>query len=143
MMGTADVRQALKSFEGKDIAVEFARREAIAREEFNRDLAEKNKHKPKHSAGGWVMGALGMKPQRMEGVGFVEGYEQGKMLSDQIRERGQKQYEIMEKEIRENGETWLKQMAEEEKKFQEEQMKNMKSGMFGFLGGSGNPPEQK
>ena len=49
----------------------------------------------------------------------------------------------MEKEIRENGEMWLKQMAEEEKKFQEEQMNNMKSGMFGFLGGSGNSPEKK
>ncbi|KAH7110310.1 hypothetical protein B0J11DRAFT_544404 [Dendryphion nanum] len=144
MMGTADVRQSLKSFEGKDIPTEFARREAIAREEFNKELAESNKHKPKHSAGGWVMGALGMKPQRMEGVGFAEGYEQGKMLSDQIRERGQKQYEIMDKEIRENGEMWLKQMAEEEKKFQEEQMKSMKSGMFGFLGSSGGqPPEQK
>ncbi|KAF2013927.1 import inner membrane translocase subunit tim-50 mitochondrial precursor [Aaosphaeria arxii CBS 175.79] len=143
MMGTADVRQAIKSFEGKDIPVEFAHREAIAREAFNKEMAEQKAKKPKHSAGGFVMGALGLNKPQSDGLGFTEGYEQGKMLSDQIRERGQKQYEIMEKEIRENGEKWLKEMADEEKKFQEEQMKNMKTSAFSWFGASGPPPEKK
>ncbi|OCK75500.1 NIF-domain-containing protein [Lepidopterella palustris CBS 459.81] len=139
-MGITDVRSAISSFDGKPIPQEFARREAIAREAFNAQLAEERAKRPKHSAGGWLMGALGMK-----GVGqgqlivgeqsAAEGFEQGKMLQDQIRERGMKQYEAMEKEIRENGEKWLKELAEEEKKLQEESMKSMKSGMVGWFGG--------
>ncbi|KAF2274340.1 NIF-domain-containing protein [Westerdykella ornata] len=142
MMGVPDVRQAIKSFEGKDIATEFALREARAREEFQKELEARKSKKPKFSAGNAIMGALGLKGQPTgmtlgDGHSVSEGLEQGKMLSDQFRERGQKQYEAMEKEIRENGERWLKEMAEEEKKFMEEQMKGMKQGMFGFLTGGG------
>jgi hypothetical protein len=36
-----------------------------------------------------------------------EGLAQGKMLWDQIRERGQKNYEMIESEIRLNGEKWV------------------------------------
>ncbi|OCL07379.1 NIF-domain-containing protein [Glonium stellatum] len=143
-MGITDVRKALASFEGTDIATEFARREAKAREAFNAQLAAERAKRPKHSASSWLMGALGLKGSGAGGgagglvVGeqsAAEGFEQGKMLSDQIRERGMKQYEAMEKEIRENGEKWLREMAEEEKKLQEEQMKSMKSGMVGWFGG--------
>jgi import inner membrane translocase subunit TIM50 len=143
MMGVPDVRQAIKSFEGKDIPTEFALREAKAREEFQKELAARKSKKPKFSAGSAVMGALGLKGQQVggltlgDGQSLAQGFEEGKMLSDQFRERGQKQYEAMEKELRENGEKWLKEMAEEEKRFMEEQMKNMKSGVFGFLGARG------
>lgn len=41
------------------------------------------------------------------------------MLSDQIREQGQKQYEFLEKQIRENGEKWLREEEEEQKKLME------------------------
>lgn len=149
MMGVPDVRTAIKSFEGKDIPTEFALRESKAREEFNKELAARKANKPKVSAGGFIMGALGLKGQQQSGLtlgdgqSVAEGFEQGKMLSDQFRERGQKQYEAMEKEIRENGEKWLKEMAEEEKKLMDEQMKNMKSGMFSFLGSSGGPSDKK
>ncbi|KAF2002060.1 hypothetical protein P154DRAFT_521218 [Amniculicola lignicola CBS 123094] len=142
-MGTVpDVRTALKSFEGQDIPTEFARREAKMREQFNKDLAAEKAKKGRGSAGNWVMNALGIKGQPGgltlgDGQSLAEGFEQGKMLSDLFRERGQKQYETMEKEIRENGEKWLKEMADEEKKFQEEQMKAMKGGVFSFLGAPG------
>lgn len=138
-MGITDVRTALKSFEGKDIATEFAIREQKARENFHKQLEEEQSRKPRRSGMGALAGALGMKPTAPQG-GLVigggsaaEGFAKGKMLSDQIREQGLKQYEIMEKEIRENGEKWLKEMAEEEKKAQEETMKSMKSGLFGFF----------
>ncbi|KAB2570908.1 NLI interacting factor [Lasiodiplodia theobromae] len=138
-MGITDVRTALKSFEGKDIAAEFAIREQKARENFHKQLEEEQSRKPRRSGMGALAGALGMKPTAPQG-GLVigresaaEGFAKGKMLSDQIREQGLKQYEIMEKEIRENGEKWLKEMAEEEKKAQEETMKSMKSGLFGFF----------
>ncbi|KAF2748339.1 NIF-domain-containing protein [Sporormia fimetaria CBS 119925] len=143
MMGITDVRTALKSFEGKDIPTEFALREAKARAEFQKELEARKAKKPKFSAGNALMGALGMKAGQQggmtlgDGSSVTEGLEQGKMLSDQIRERGQKQYEAMEKELRENGEKWLKEMAEEEKKFMEQQMKDMKGSMFGFLPGGG------
>lgn len=54
------------------------------------------------------------------------------MLSDQIREQGQKQYEFLEKQIRENGEKWLKEEEEEQKKLMDAQMKDMKKGWFGM-----------
>jgi import inner membrane translocase subunit TIM50 len=153
MMGVPDVRTAIKSFEGKDIPREFAIREAKAREEFNKELASRQSSKKRFNLGGSVAGALGLKPQQqgsmsLDGSSSVaEGFEQGKMLSDQFRERGQKQYEAMEKEIRENGEKWLKEMADEEKKFMDEQMKNMKTGVFSWLGAPGGgaqpqPPQQ-
>ena len=69
------------------------------------------------------------------GLSLSEGFEQGKMLHDQIRERGQRQYELIEKEIRENGEEWLRQIAAEDEKAKEEQMRGMKAGLKGWFGG--------
>jgi import inner membrane translocase subunit TIM50 len=144
--GGLDVRQAIKSFDGKDIPTEFARREAKMREDFNRDLAAERAKKPKHSLGGALMGSLGIGKQGgmvlSDGTNVSEGLAQGKMMSDLYREIGQKNYEAMDKEIRENGEKWLKEMAEEEKKFQEEQMKNMKTSAFSWLG-TPSTPEKK
>ncbi|KAF2801662.1 uncharacterized protein BDZ99DRAFT_429489 [Mytilinidion resinicola] len=139
-MGVQDVRKAIESFKGADIPTEFAIRETRAREKFKAELDAERAKRPKHSAAGWLMGALGMKghPQGGMVVGektVSEGLAEGKMLSDQIREQGIKAYEAMEKQIRENGEAWLKEMAEEEKKMQEEQIKSMKSGMTGWFGG--------
>ncbi|KAK7534594.1 TFIIF-interacting CTD phosphatase [Phyllosticta citricarpa] len=137
-MGITDVRKAIQSFEGKDIATEFALREAKAREAFQKQLGENKNSSSRRGGFGKLAGALGMKAQGGLVVGeetAAEGFAKGKMLSDQIRERGQKQYEMMEKEIRENGEKWLKEMAEEEKKAQEEMTKGMKSAVFGVFGG--------
>ncbi len=140
-MGFTDTRTVLKSFEGKHIPSEFAKREAIAREHFEKQLAEERAKRPKRSGVGLLGSILGIKPQ---GSGLdgteqtaAEGFERGKMLQDQIRERGQKQYEMIEREIRENGEKWLKEMAQEEEKAKEEQMKGMKTSLSGFFGGAG------
>jgi len=116
------------------------------REDFNRDLAAEKAKKPRHSLGGALMGSLGIGKQGgmilSDGTNVSEGLAQGKMMSDLYREIGQKNYEAMDKEIRENGEKWLKEMAEEEKKFQEEQMKNMKTSAFSWLG-TPSAPEKK
>ncbi|PSN64920.1 HAD-like protein [Corynespora cassiicola Philippines] len=148
--GPLDVRQVLKSMEGKDIPEEFARREAKLREQFNKDLEEQRKRKGKASLFGGVAGALGINNRQgqmilSDGTNISEGMAQGKMMSDMFREIGQKNYEAMDKEIRENGERWLKEMAEEEKKMQEEAMKSMKSSAFSWLGGgsSGSSEEKK
>ncbi len=97
--------------------------------------------RPRRSVGflGSLVGARaqdGMEPS------LSDGYAQGKILPDQIRERGQKQYEHLEREIRENGAKWLKEMEAEEKKANEEAMKGMKSSItnvfpFGRGGNSG------
>ncbi|CAK4034371.1 Mitochondrial import inner membrane translocase subunit tim50 [Lecanosticta acicola] len=142
-MGIDDVRTVLKSFEGKSIPEEFARREAEARKKFNEQLAEERKRKPKFSLGS-IAGSLGVKGGGSMGGGMVladgqsvsEGLAQGKMLSDQIREQGQKQYEHLEKQIREHGEQWLKEEAEEQKKLMDAQMKDMKKGAMSWFGGS-------
>ncbi len=132
-----DTRKVLQSFEGKHIATEFAAREARARELFNQELAEERAKRPKRSGLGLLASALGIKSTNVLVTGeptAAQGFEQGKTLSDQIRERGQRQYEALEKEIRENGESWLKEMEAEEKRMQEESMKSMKSGFVGWFG---------
>ena len=138
-MGIDDVRTVLKSFEGTSIPVEFAKREKAMREKFEAQLAEERKTRPKHSIGS-ISSLFGIKPvtpiSGLDGSPS-DGLEQGKMLWDQIRERGQKQYEIMDKEIRENGEKWLAEMAAEEEKAREEQMKGMKSSFTSFFGANG------
>jgi import inner membrane translocase subunit TIM50 len=143
-MGINDVRDALKSFSGKHIPTEFAVRQAKAREEFNKQLAEEQAKKPKRSGVGFLNSALGIKPQggtTYDGQTTVaEELAKGKMLGDQIRERGIKQYEMLEREIRENGEKWLKEEAEMEKKAMAEQMQNMKKG-FPFFGAGPKPGE--
>lgn len=140
-MGSEDTREVLKSFAGTHIPTEFAAREAKVRERFERQLADEKAKRPRRSGVGFLGSALGIKTvpggmDGMQGEGFSEGFEQGKMLQDQIRERGQKQYEMLEREIRENGEKWLKEMAAEEEKAKEETMKGMKAGMTGWLPGS-------
>ncbi|MCJ1476246.1 mitochondrial inner membrane protein required for protein import [Lambiella insularis] len=139
-MGSEDTREVLKSFAGTHIPTEFAAREAKVRERFERQLAEEKAKRPRRSGVGFLGSALGIKSvpggmDGMQGEGFGEGLAQGKMLQDQIRERGQKQYEMLEKEIRENGDKWLKEMAAEEKKASEDAMKGMKAGMTGWLPG--------
>ncbi|KAI1911344.1 mitochondrial inner membrane protein required for protein import [Ophidiomyces ophidiicola] len=142
-MGMDDVRTVLKSFEGTYVPAEFARREKIMREKFEKQLEEERAKRPKHSIGS-IASLFGIKPMgnAIDGLDHstTEGLEQGKMLWDQIRERGQKQYLIIEKEIQENGEKWLAEMAAEEEKAREEQMKGMKSQFTSFFG---SPEEKK
>ncbi|KAI6383093.1 hypothetical protein MCOR25_000281 [Pyricularia grisea] len=148
-----DVRKVLKSFEGKNIAEEFVRREAIARKKFQEQL-EQNRKKHPNKPGSGVFGALGsafgLKPSKMSMMVPVEGEEsvadalaQGKMLQDIARERGQRQYERIDKMVRENGEKWLKEEAEMMEKMQAEAMANMKTGFMGWFGSSEKKEEAK
>lgn len=137
-MGFDDTRTVLKSFDGRHIPTEFATREAVARERFQKQLADERAKRPTRSGVGFLGSALGMNAPSTGPDGFEslsQGFEQGKMLQDQIRERGQKQYEIIEREIKENGEKWLKEMAEEEEKAKQEQMKGMTKSFAGVFGG--------
>ncbi|KAH0552991.1 hypothetical protein GP486_006812 [Trichoglossum hirsutum] len=144
-MGTTDIRTVLKSFEGTHIPTEFARREAIARAQFQKQLAEERAKRPKRSGMGMLGNALGIKPMGTVMVSSdgtleqsaAEAFEQGKMMQDIVRERGQKQYELLEKEIRENGEKLLKEWAAEEEKAKEEQMKGMTKSLASVFGGGG------
>jgi import inner membrane translocase subunit TIM50 len=143
-MNAEDVRTVLASFKGKNIPEEFARREALARAKFNEELALENSKRPKRSLGS-IAGVFGVKSSPAAAGGMVlgdgtsvsEGRREGKMLSDQIREQGQKQYEFIEKQIREHGAQWLKEEEEEMKKLQDAQMKDMKKGAFSWFPGGG------
>jgi mitochondrial import inner membrane translocase subunit TIM50 len=141
-MGIEDVRPVLKSFEGTLIPVEFAKREKIMREKFEKQLAEERSKRPKRNVGSLTK-LVGLKSQHgIDGEqSAVEGLAEGKMLWDQIRERGQKNYEFTEQQIRENGEKWLAEMAAEEQKAIQEQMKSMRGSLTGFFGGG--DPESK
>ncbi|KAH7336576.1 hypothetical protein BKA65DRAFT_402558 [Rhexocercosporidium sp. MPI-PUGE-AT-0058] len=139
-MAYSDVRKAIASFEGQHIPTEFARREAIARKKFQEQVEEEKKKRPKHSGVGFLGNALGIKHQSMmmdpADQTPAEAFAQGKMLQDQARERGQRNYEALEKEIRENGEKWLKEEAALEERAKEEATKAMKSGFSGWFGSS-------
>ena len=135
-MGLTDTRAVLKSFEGKEIPTEFAKREAIARRKFEEELS-KERSKRSHRLGkGLVDSVMGHRsgPDGLE-QSAAEAFEQGKMLQDYIRERSQKQYEYLEKEIRENGDKWLKEMEVEEAKMAAEQMTDMKTSVADFFTG--------
>lgn len=141
-MGIDDVRPVIKSFEGKDVPEEFMRRENEARKRFHEQLEQQKSKAPKFSLGGMLGANLGIKGDKMgggmvlaDGQSVSEGLAQGKMLSDQIREQGQKQYEHLEKQIREHGAQWLKEEEEETKKMMDAQVKEMKSGAFSWFGG--------
>ncbi|KND91091.1 Mitochondrial import inner membrane translocase subunit TIM50 [Tolypocladium ophioglossoides CBS 100239] len=140
-MQYSDVRKVIKSFDGKHIPTEFARREAIARKEFNKQLeAQKSKHS-KPSGMGALGSLLGLKPSNMSMTVAPEGeqnpseaFAQGKMLQDIARERGQRNYELLEKEIRENGEKWLKEEQVAMEKAQQEAMSTMMGSFSGWFG---------
>lgn len=137
-MELPDVRKVLKSFEGKDIPTEFARREAIARQEFNAQMAKQKHSKP--SGMGALGSMFGLKPGQMsvmaspDEVGSSHDFSQGKMLQDAIRERGMKNYEALEQQIRETGEDYLKQQKEMQEKLQKEAVQNF-FGSFQLAGG--------
>jgi import inner membrane translocase subunit TIM50 len=138
-----DVRTVLKSMEGKDIPAEYLRREAKLRDAFTRDLAEQ-KRKAKGSAGGMFMKSLGLDASQKPGMvlgdqNISQGMAEGKMMIDMYRDFNRQNYEHLDRQIRENGDSWLKEMAEEEKKMQEAQLKDMKAGAFGWLGGGAAP----
>ncbi|OAA40706.1 Mitochondrial import inner membrane translocase subunit tim-50 [Metarhizium rileyi] len=139
-MQYSDVRKALKSFEGKHIPTEFARREAIARKEFNKQL-ELKKKQSKGSGVGALSNLLGLKSSNLSMTMAPEGeqnpseaFAQGKMLQDLARERGQRNYELLEKEIRENGEKWLKEEQVAMEKAQQEAMSSMMGSFSGWFG---------
>ncbi|KAI1202893.1 NIF-domain-containing protein [Nemania serpens] len=136
-MESKDVREVLKSFKGKHIPTEFARREAIARAEFQKQLDSQKRRRP--SGMGALGNMLGLKGnmsvmQPVDGeMSAAEAFAQGKMLQDIIRERGQKSYEMMEKHIRENGEQWLKEAQQLQEQQQLETMNSMKSSFTGWF----------
>ncbi|KAI1119031.1 HAD-like domain-containing protein [Nemania sp. NC0429] len=135
-MESKDVRQVLKSFKGKHIPTEFARREAIARAEFQKQLDSQKRRSSGMGALGSMLGLKGnvsvMQPADGE-LSPAEAFAQGKMLQDIIRERGQKSYEMMEKHIRENGEQWLKEAQQLQEQQQLETMNSMKSSFSGWF----------
>jgi import inner membrane translocase subunit TIM50 len=144
-MQYGDVRKVIKSFEGTHIPAEFARRETIARAEFNKQLASQRGGKKGSARKGGGMGMLssmlGLEPSHMSLMVSPDGEEnpteafaKGKMLQDIARERGQRNYQLLEKEIRENGEKWLKEEAEMQEKAQKEVMKSWQSGFLGWFG---------
>jgi mitochondrial import inner membrane translocase subunit TIM50 len=138
-MGFDDARTVLKSFDGKFIPAEFARREKLLREKFEAERKTKG-GKPKKSIG---LGSM-FKQQSPDGLPTTEdAMAEGKMLWDVIRERGQRNYMELDRNIREEGAKWLAEREAEEKRMQEEAMRNMTRG--GFLSGwfSGKKEEEE
>jgi import inner membrane translocase subunit TIM50 len=127
-MGVDDVREALKTFNGKDVARTFAQREAAMRAEIKR-MRELEVSRGGAKRGGGLAGLLG---------GGATGAMQqplpdDKTIFDLIREEGMRRYRAIEKEIKDNGEKWLRDEAEMMKKFEETSAKDMKQSFLGGL----------
>ncbi|ROT39661.1 NIF-domain-containing protein [Sodiomyces alkalinus F11] len=139
-MQYGDVRKVLKSFDGKHIPTEFARREAMARAEFNKQIEAQKGRKKTPSGMGILGNMLGLKPSNMSMMAPADGeltpaeaFAQGKMLQDIARERGQRNYLELERAIRENGEQWLKEEAAMQEKMQQEAMNSMMGSFAGWF----------
>lgn len=136
-MGYEDQRDVLKSFEGKNIPVEFARRQKLLREKFEADRAKKRGGRS--SGGGFGLGSLfGTQQQKAQpGMQSIQAAEaEGKMYPDIIRERGQEAYKMLEAHLAAEGPKMLAESEAFEKKMNEEAQASMKSGIFGWMGGS-------
>lgn len=127
----ADTREVIKSFEGKDIAKEFDRRQKLMRERWQAERAEK-----KAKRGGFSLGSIfGSKPKSVDGMqSYSDAEAEGKMYSDIIRDRGHDMYQRLNKHLETEGPKIIAEREAMEKKMQEEAMASMKSGMFGFFG---------
>lgn len=110
-MGIQDVRPVIEGFGDKDIPTEFARREAIAREEWKKQVAEKKKA-AKSTAGGLFTNILGVKPHHSP-------EEEEMTLFDLQRKRGIEAYLETQKHLTENKEALLKEQEEQEKAMNE------------------------
>lgn len=108
-MGITDVRPMIEGYGDKDLPKEFARREALARAKFEREIAEE-KAKAKGSIGGFFGNALGT--TRPQG-------DSDRWIFDRMREQGQKAYEETQRSLMESKEEILKEQKEQEKAMQE------------------------
>jgi len=133
-LGYQDTREVLKSFEGKNIAEEFDRRQKLLRERFEAQQAEKRKHR---KGSGFSLGSIfGSKPKAQDGMQSIHDAEaEGKMYSDIIRDRGHEMYQRLNKHLEVEGPKIVAEREAMEKKMQDEAMASMKSGMFGWVGG--------
>ena len=134
-LGYQDTREVLKSFEGKNIAVEFDRRQKLLREKWESQQTEKRKNR---RGGGFSLGSIfGSKPKAQDGMQSIHDAEaEGKMYSDIIRDRGHEMYQRLNKHLEVEGPKIVAEREAMEKKMQDEAMASMKSGMFGWFGGS-------
>lgn len=115
-----DVRKVITDYDGKHIPTEFARREALLREELEKSLPAKKKGKQPPA---WMLSAVGLKPKEQkeeEGV---------KTFMDMVRERGQQTYRETQKHIMDHKEEMEKEQKEAEKKMAAE-MKTSLSKIF-------------
>lgn len=97
-LGVDDVRTVIRDFDGKHIPTEFARREALLKDELKQEAALKGGKKKQ--APGWVYELVGMKKP-------VE--EEPKTFMDKARERGQQQYLETQKHLEQHKEEMLKE----------------------------------
>ncbi|KAI5837055.1 HAD-like domain-containing protein [Morchella snyderi] len=131
-MGISDVRPVIEDFGDKDVAAEFARREALARVELKKRV-ERERAQRKGSLGEVLMAALGMAQPRKRRE------DEEKTFMDLARERGQQMYEETQKHIAEHRD----EMMKEQKNMEREAAEQMKTSLSKiFTEGLPKPPGQ-
>ncbi|RXK42686.1 hypothetical protein M231_00242 [Tremella mesenterica] len=138
MYNTPDVRPVLKAYEGKDIPIEYAKKEAETK---RLALEQWERTHPKSIAGagsGWVTSLFGS-------VASQSGQrrsDQPLTYLEQKRAEAQKQYQLEKKYYQDNAEEFAR-MIEEDK---QRQLAEMKGSIWGFLTGgaaTGGTTEKK
>lgn len=135
-MNFDDLRKVLKSFEGKNVPQEYARREAVFREKHQKRLSEEMKKRSKlPSVFSSITGSAG-KLVDAEGrpvPTLADAMAQGKTYQDLVRERGQLLYEALNKQIEETGEKMLKEAMEEDKRMNEEGVREYTKNLTSWI----------
>ena len=153
-MNFDDLRKVLKSFDGKNIPEEYARREAVFREKYQQKMADEVKKRTKPALGGVFSAITGPPQNRMVDLDgkplptLADAIAQGKTYQDLVRERGQMQYEYINKQLEENGEKMMQEAAEEDKRLQEEGMREYSKSLSSWIpffgkGGSNGGQDDK
>ena len=99
-MGVADVRPVIRDYDGTLVPAEFARREALLREQLRSEAAAAGAHR-KPAPPSWVCAMLGLKPKDAAPADDV------KTFMDMARERGQQNYLLQMRHLDENREQIL------------------------------------
>jgi import inner membrane translocase subunit TIM50 len=113
-LGVEDVRDVIRDYDGKHIPTEFARREALLKEELKKEVAAKGSQKKGPPE--FVYKLVGMKKPEPE---------EPKTFMDKVRERGQMQYMETQRHLEQHKE----EMLREQKAAEAEMASQMKTSL--------------
>lgn len=138
MYNAQDVRPILKAYHGKDIPIEYAKKEEEAKQAALEEWQRKHPQSITGSGAGWLSNAFGSvasqsgQPRPNQPLTYLE----------QKRAEAQKIYQMEKKYYADNAEEFTRMIEEDKQK----QLAEMKGSIWGFMTGNqagSKPPDEK